>query len=67
VFESKPLLGDGLSQIERQIYHFEGGVLNSASLALSTDEKSELNTWINKDKNDSYYLPFIADKKRHII
>jgi putative DNA primase/helicase len=64
VYESKPLLGAGLTQIDRKFYHYDGGILDTSKLALSPAEKSKLKNLIQSDRDDSKYSAFIATKQK---
>jgi putative DNA primase/helicase len=64
VYESKPMLGEGLTQIAREFYHYDGGILDTSKLALSPAEKSKLKNLIQSDRDDSKYSAFIATKQK---
>jgi putative DNA primase/helicase len=64
IYESQPLLGEGLKQVDREFHHFNGGIINSSLLALSTAEKSALKNMIEADRNDSKYSSLIKEKRK---
>ena len=50
IFEASPKLAKGIHQLPRKFHYFEGGVLSTKNIALSDNERQQLNEMIANNK-----------------